>query len=450
MRIRQNIARSGVFALASLIPFACQAATPDTTPPLMTLLAFPGGVNGSNPEVGLTAGPSGAYFGTTYTGGTVDLGMVFELTPPVPPATTWTETPLYSFQGGTDGAYPKSALVAGPNNTFYGTTFYGGASGYGTVFQLTPPVPPATTWTETVLYSFLSGADGANPTGDLFVCATSTLCTVGAIFGTTTYGGAAGTGTVYELLPPTTGGWTEQQLYAFQTGTDGANPMTGLLMGTANSGASLALFGTTYNGGADGAGTVFELTPPSAGNTWVETLIYTFTGMTDGSSPASRVYPGAAGTLLGTTFFAGSSKACPLGGFVVGCGTAYQLTPPAKSGGAWTFKTIYTFTGNKKKGAHPSQGIASNTNGNIYVTTYSGGNTSDTCYGQNNYPGCGTIMQLTPTSSTWTPAVLHVFTGGTDGGSPNGVLIDATGTLYGTDSAGGKSEGYGIVFSMKP
>jgi uncharacterized repeat protein (TIGR03803 family) len=368
---------------------------------------------------------------------------------------------LYTFQGGADGANPRSALVIGDSNILYGTTYYGGAYGYGAVFQVVPPTMPGGAWTESVIYSFQGVADGANPAGDIIVCSNPAVCTPGTLFGATTAGGTPGYGTVFQLLPPAVSGdaWTEKQLYVFQGGSDGADPQAGLIMQTVTNQTSMTstmlLYGTTYEGGTPGWGTIFQLVPPAtSGDAWKENLLYSFTGLTDGGGPQSLPYPIVKSKityLYGTTFFDGSAKDCSLGGFVLGCGTAYELAPPAKSGGKWTLNVLYTFTGNGSDGAHPSQAIGFTNGGAIYLTTYSGGSTSDVCYGQNFYPGCGTIMELKPPAApgdAWTAVVLHDFGGDDDGGSPNGVFPSTSGSLFGTAALGGNARGDGTIFEL--
>ena len=123
---------------------------------LTTLYNFTGGANGANPSAAVLFGANGSLFGTTPVGGSKGFGTIFELTPGNP----WAQTVLYSFQGGNDGANPGAALISGAGGVFYGTTFTGGGSGDGTVFQLTKPAKAGGAWTESVIYSFRSNASG--------------------------------------------------------------------------------------------------------------------------------------------------------------------------------------------------------------------------------------------------------------------------------------------------
>jgi len=443
-------------ALTILVP--CSAATAPATAPaanppkLTTLYSFPGTpAGGGFPEAGLIFNPTtGVMYGTTADGGAYGWGSVYELTPGTGGA--WTQTVLYSFNPigiAGDGASPQASLALSTSGVLYGTTTYGGGSSDdGTVFSLTPPTSGGS-WTEKIIHSFKGGTDGAQPEAGLVLVPKS-----GILFGTTYAGGTTATcvgcGTVFELAPSTGGGWTEKVLYSFTGGADGGNPVASLAVAT-----SEVVYGTTYTGGALGYGTVFSLTP--AAGTWTESVIYSFTNLTDGSGPEGSViikYAKTGGTisaLYGSTFWAGSSTGCLVGGYAAGCGTVFSLTAPTTSGAAWTFATLHTFTGAGNEGAHPSQNLFMNSGGVIYGTTFSGGSSADACFGA-SYPGCGTIFRLNPPAApggVWTPSVLHDF-GGDDGGGPNGVVPGANGIFYGATYVGGTSGGYGTVFQLTP
>jgi hypothetical protein len=121
--------------------------------------------------------------------------MVFALTPPASPAGTWREAVLHNFRG-IDGFGPKASLVIGGGGVLYRTTFGGGTSGRGTVFALTPPVLPGTSWTEAVLHSFTAGpSDGADPQAAVVIGRR------GALYGTTYFGGTLKAGTVFASMP---------------------------------------------------------------------------------------------------------------------------------------------------------------------------------------------------------------------------------------------------------
>ena len=252
----------------------------------------------------------GVLYGTTfYGGGKASDGTVYSLTPS---GKSWTEKVLHKFAGTPDGANPHAALVYAGNGVYYSTTYNGGASGHGTVFELKDTNG---TWTESVLYSFSGGSDGSNPHSALIVDST------GALYGTTVLGGAHGKGTVYKLTPATGSAWTESVLYSFGSATnDGSVPRAGVVFGSSQS----AIYGVTTTGGSSkncsgGCGTVYELT--SSGTSWTETILYNFTGSPDGNDPYSDiVYNG--GWIYGTTYTGGTSANC-----TAGCGTIFRLQP---------------------------------------------------------------------------------------------------------------------------
>lgn len=125
------------------------------------------GANGRYPTGGLVADENGNLYGTTGEGGAHDSGIVYEMSPPVLPSGKWTETVLYSFASGADGSYPNGSLIFDQSGKLYGTTGGGGSANAGTVFELSPPSSPGTAWAETVLYGFQGVGDGANPSAGL-------------------------------------------------------------------------------------------------------------------------------------------------------------------------------------------------------------------------------------------------------------------------------------------
>ena len=223
------------------------------------LHTFTGGADGRSPYGGLIYGPHGVVYGTTQGGGPSDYGTVFSLTPPASPGGSWTENILYSFAGPAsgDGSGPRGTLVAGADGVLYGTTVEGGnvSCNCGIAFSLTPPVSPEGDWTETVLHRFSSGGDGANPSAGLVLGAH------GVLYGVTEFGGSQKQGTVFSLTPPISPAtsWTETVLHSFRT-TDGAVPIgsllmgSGLIFGTTSEGGNAAC-------GVNGCGTVFQLAP---------------------------------------------------------------------------------------------------------------------------------------------------------------------------------------------
>jgi len=268
--------------------------------------------------------------------------------------------------GGTDGSYPFASLVVSKMGTLYGTTSVGGGAGTpvgcnglgcGTVFELTAPASAGGAWTESVLYRFTGGSDGGNPSAGLVIGPK------GQLYGTTEYGGASADGVVFELTPPSApgGAWTETVLYTFtnQNG-DGAFPWAGVVIGPNG-----VLYGTTTEGGTAGLGAVYDLAPPATpGAAWTETVLYSFTGTSDGSDPLGGVIVNSAGVLYGTTLNFGGSPSCS--GYY--CGTVFALQPPASPGGTWTQTVLHSFSGGSQ-GAGPWAGLTMGKSGALYGTT---------------------------------------------------------------------------------
>ena len=415
-------------------------------PPISVLQSFTG--PGGGPVAGLLQGNDGAYYGTTEYGGAAGYGTVFKLSPPTAPGGTWTESVLYAFAGGSDGAFPTSPVVIAADGSILGTTAGGGAYctlfssfGCGTVFSLTPPSPPATTWTETVLYSFTGGSDGAQPNG--------VLMSGGALYGTTAYGQVnpcifgVGCGTVFELSPPAVSGgaWQFAVLHAFtgQNG-DGAEPFAGLTPGPGGT-----FYGTTTGGGTVN-GIVFQLSPPATlGGSWNETVLYDFGASPDGSLPEAPLIVGPRGELYGTTN-GGGSTAC-----YRGCGTIFKLTP---HGNTWTESILYSFQDMPTDGYYPTAGVLLGEGGTLYGTV------------QGGPTGAGSIFKLTPPTSpgsAWNLTLLASFNVFDGNVSYGGLTFDSAGALLGTTKTGGTPGcalaligpsgipgGCGTIFRLKP
>jgi uncharacterized repeat protein (TIGR03803 family) len=225
---------------------------------------------------------------------------------------------------------------------------------------------------------------------------------------------------VYKLTR-SSGGWTESLLYSFAGGSDGGLP-NGLVFDSAGN-----IYGTTDIGGDPGNhGTVFELTPSGSG--WTESIIYRFQPATDGIGPEAGLILDSAGNLYGSTTCGG-----PGGGGVI-----FELTP---FNGSWTFNVLHSFTANCATG--PRAELLMDRSGNLYGTTYGGGNFA-----------FGSVFKLTPGSGGWTYTSLHDFSDGSDGARPESRLVfDASGNLYGTASEGGTGcypIGCGVVFEITP
>jgi uncharacterized repeat protein (TIGR03803 family) len=268
------------------------------------LHSFSFGTDGSFPYGGLIFDASGNLYGTTSGGGDPDgeYGTVFELTPKA--GGGWTEKVLHRFNS-TDGEEPMAGLIFDASGSLYGTTVLGGVYGSGTVFELRPKIGVG--WTEKVLHSFNYPNDGCFPYAGL------TFDAVGNLYGTNSECGAHGVGTLFELTPKTGGGWACKILRSFMNnGKDGYFPYGGLIFD-----ASGNLYGTTYSGGADGYGTVFELTP-KAGGGWAGKILHSFINNgRDGEGPLASLIFDVSGNLYGTTYSGGAD----------GYGTVFEINP---------------------------------------------------------------------------------------------------------------------------
>jgi uncharacterized repeat protein (TIGR03803 family) len=310
----------------------------------------------------------------------------------------------------------------------------------GTVFELNPSSNGG--WTKTILYNFGSvNNDGTQPQGVIFDKS-------GNLYGTTLRGGnslcdheqSASCGTVFELSPNGSGGWTETIIFSFPNGDSGGFwPNPGLIFDQSGN-----LYGTTSQGGAGfcfpssgGCGIVFELSP-NGGVGWTETLLYSFQGASDGAMPQAMVIFDQSGDLYGTA----------LGG-EGGSSTVLELSP--NGSGGWTETTLYSFQGGSD-GSYPFAGLIFDKAGNLYSRTAGGGGGAN-C----GSLGCGTVFELSPSGSGgWTETILYIFQGGNDGNYGNepssGVIFDQSGHLYGTTPAGGgtgcNGSGCGVAFEI--
>jgi uncharacterized repeat protein (TIGR03803 family) len=242
--------------------------------------------------------------------GTSGCGVVFKLSPS---SGGWKETVLHTFTGGADGSHPATALVFDTAGNLYGTTYYGGkvndcgGIGCGVAFKLSPASNGG--WKETVLHTFTGGLDGANPWASLV------LDSAGNLYGTAYQGGkisqctgrgTPGCGTIFQLSHGAQG-WKTTVLHTFDGAQDGSNPAAGLVFDSAGN-----LYGTTQQGGNTGAcalsgcGTVFELSHVS-GSVWHETVLHAFHAHPDGSNPLGGVAFDPAGNLYGTTYLGGAN-----------------------------------------------------------------------------------------------------------------------------------------------
>jgi hypothetical protein len=414
----------------------------------------------TNPSIGADItgtpyiGSGGVLYATSGAGGSgtacsSGCGTVFSLTPPVPPATTWTEATIYSLQGS-DGEFPYSGVIPGANGTLLGTTTQGGstinvhcAAGCGVFFQLTPPAEQGESWTNQVLFNF--PVPDKTPHGLV-------LGPANVLYGAATYGGSQGCGglgcgSLYELEPPAATGenWTRTPIHQFSGGLDGEYPNSPLVLG-----ASGTLYGTFEVQGATEWGGAYELIPPTPPSTlWTFQRLYSFKGEIDGEDPLGALTAGPNGILYGTTSYGGPG--CGSGGCL---GTVFSLTPPAETGGTWQKAGLYAFKGGVNDGAFPispGANLAVAADGSIYGVTLAGGGTG--CGGS----GCGVLFHLTPPAAPgggpWTETILHSFTGGADGQNPQfAPAIDAGGVVYGVSNGAGTACGTtcGAVYQYVP
>lgn len=307
------------------------------------LYSFTCGSDGKNPHGGVTFDGNGNLIGTTVAGGSGGIctgdgcGVVFELTPSG-------ESVLYNFTGGNDGYGPGGPVLIDASGNIFGETPDGGAASAGTVFELSKRNGR---WHEHVIHAFTGGADGGvGSLGPLLMDG------AGKLYGVTEIGGAHSAGTAFRLAPRMNGTWAMTTLYTFSGQPDAGFPYGGLIPDVAGN-----LYGTTYYGGTNGAGTVYELTPKRGG--WTEKVLYSFAGGTDGSLPTSTLIFDAAGNLYGTTT-TGGHPGCD-------CGTIFKLKP-----NPWREVILHRF-GTGADGTNPLYALASNGSRSLFGATPAGG-----------------------------------------------------------------------------
>jgi uncharacterized repeat protein (TIGR03803 family) len=340
------------------------------------------------------------------------------------------DVPLYSFLGGADGSEPSGNLAL-YKGTLYGTTVEGGDN-FGTVFELTKA---GGVWTKRPIYTFAGNTDGSGPSGLI-------SDSNGNLYGTTSSGGTSsvcgGCGTVFELSE-TGGVWTKTILHSFGASTnDGQYPYGGLVLSPSGD-----LYGTTAEGGTQqkcsgsaeaGCGTAFELKPKTGGG-WTYGVLYSFGRTNDGQTPNGVIF--YKNHLYGATEDGGAD----------GEGTVFEMAPPTATVKHWTEKVLYSFEGyNSNDGALPSAGVTVDDSGDLWGTTSQGGD------GLNN----GIVFELTEAAGVWTEKVILSFPGSEgvypDGLFPLGLTYDASsGNFYGTMEEAGTVEGgesYGTVYEL--
>lgn len=375
------------------------------------------GANGNTPGDQLVLDAAGNVYGTTFYRGSTycsyGCGTVYKMSKH---GSEWTLSSLFHFNGLLNGAHPWAGVTFGPDGALYGSTYLGGTHGEGVIFKLQPPATGCRTatcyWTETVIYNFTGGSDGGEPQGSL------TFDSAGNLYGTTFYGGQrsnGGNGVVYELSP-SQGGWTESVIHAFTGGLDGSDPGGGVVIDKAGN-----LYGTTSFGGANSLGVIYELTNGASG--WTESTLHAFAGGDDGKFPTALIID-PSGNVFGATTEDGT----------MGGETVFELQP---AGGGFNYSIIYQFNSNIAGPPPPIGGFTLDSAGNLYSCGYGGQN------------GGGTIFELSPSNGSWNLSVLwdlYEQQGLYPSGRP---ILDPKGNLYGTTEYGGR-DGDGVVWQLTP
>ena len=386
-RARIGAARAAL-ALMAVAVLGLEGARPARAHGLTVLYNFAGSSDGGDPYAGLIRDSAGNLYGTADYGGNAFAGVVFKVAPDE------TETVLYNFSGGADGAQPFSALVRDKAGNLYGTTTMGGSANAGVVFKLAPG------GTETVLHNFTGGTDGTTPTGGLL------KDRAGNFYGTASQGGTQNSGVLFKI--DAAGNYSI--LHTFTgAANDGKYPTyTSLLLGSRG-----ALYGVTEEGGAANGGILYKLS-----RTGKLTILHSFMGgATDGCNVLGIPFVDGNGNFYGTTSSCGASN----------LGTVWKVSANG------TETVLHSFAGGTSDGEYPLAGVIVDASGNIYGNTETGG--------ASNF---GTVYGISPNG---TFALLHSFDG-TDGKYPYGSFLrNAKGTLFGTTQNGG-TIGYGTVWKM--
>jgi len=411
-----------------------------------------------DPVSGLAMDANGNLYGTTRLGGpggcSLGCGVVFKLSKNGKGGFAYSV--LHTFAGFPDGGNPFGAPIVDGAGNVYGTTPNGGHAGCGVVYRLSPTTGGE--YKETILHSFNKfnkrNDDGCNPESYLVSDA------AGNLYGTTNTGGGGGVngtfcdngcGSVFKLAPNGDGTYTESVIHSFpgtKGNTDGRNPVGGLVFDSAGN-----LWGSTQGGG-NGNGTVFELTPNSDG-TYTESTLFMFTGASTGFDPNTDLVIDKAGNLYGTATNGG-----------LGHGVVFQITP--QPGGGVKETIIHAFvlcnTTVCPDGIFPFNGLTIDANGTLYGTVDLGGGASSQCNTGTPALGCGIVYKLTPNAQgKFTETILYRFKGFADGADPTDdrLVIDASGNIFGTTTEGGNSTacpdddsgtpgGCGVVFEVTP
>lgn len=369
-----------------------------------TLVDF-NGSDGAYPLSGLIMDANGNLFGTTEAGGANGYGTVFEI---VKSGSGYASAPtiLVSFDDN-HGAFPQSSLIIDSKGDLFGTTFGGGASGAGTVYEIVNSGSSYAS-TPTTLVSF-DGADGSEPAAGLVSDSN------GDLFGTTVSGGTSGNGTVFEIANTASGYDSAPITLVNFNNTDGNNPYSGLIID-----ANSNLLGTTNSGGTYGYGTVFEIVNTSGVYSSTPTTLVNFDDH-NGAYPIATLIADANGNLFGTTTESGAS----------GDGTLFEIANSA-SGYATTPTTLISFNG--ANGAFPYSSLIADAKGNLFGATLAGGASND-----------GAVFEVT--GSGFVPPKQFVGTPGT----PHciGDSISSLAHTYGGIAHAASSLGYATVSGLQ-
>ena len=400
-----------------------------------TLYSFQGGSDGYEPYGVPAVDKNGNLYGFTSMGGTSNYGTIFKLAAPKTRGGKWTKTILYEFPGNEGGGYPQS-MILGTDGNLYGIDYA------QTIFELTAPASHDGAWKYLELYRLNGNTDGGSVPGNLVFDSAGNLYGAAELGGDPSCLNGETCGTVFELRRPGKKGgkWHISVLHTFTGEPDGAQPFAGVTFDQKGN-----LYGTTWRGGAYGWGAVYRASPPAnKGQGWSETVLYSFDSSNDDiASPEGPVALDSSGDLYGTTPI-GGDLSCQAG---TGCGVVFELAPPAKKDGTWTYSTLYAFQGGND-GIFPSGYMVFDSQESLYSATEQGG-------GGNNYSGVAFRLSPPGNSNTWTETVLHHFIAGSGGGPDDGLTWGKWGDLYGVTITGGGSgcyagQGCGAVFELRP
>jgi uncharacterized repeat protein (TIGR03803 family) len=323
------------------------------------LYSFTSGADGGEPYKGVTLDREGNLYGTAVTGGSGSCeggcGVVYKLTNS---GGTWTQTVIHAFTGGEDGSGPGARVTLDRDGNVYGMAPTAGRFGFGTIYRIHQEHDGD--WRFKVIHAFTGGADGATGSAGRMIFRR------GDLYGAATAGGTYGSGVVFKLTPTGRGKWDFRTIYSFRGQPDGSFPYGALLFDSLGN-----IYGTTYYGGANGIGSVYQLSPRDAISEWNESVLYSFQQGTDGNSPISNLVTDTVGNLYGTTSEGG-----------LGSGTIFKLSPIG--GGQWVETVVHAFQG-PPDGAFSYNGMVVDRFGNFYGATVHGGANDD-----------GSIYKFTP------------------------------------------------------